>query len=69
MNKNDAQEKVLQIYIGRKFRGRFTKSHKPQTSIAFDDNVAKATFDWCDGRFQPKGGNDLWQRKEEIWEF
>ena len=42
-----------------KIKEGFIKKPQAANSIAFDDNVAKATFDWCDGRFQPKGGNDL----------
>ena len=36
----------------------FIKKPQAANSSAFDDTVAKATFD-CEFDFQPKGGNDL----------
>ena len=42
----------------RKIKEGFIKKPQAANSIAFDDNVAKATFD-CEFDFQPKGGNDL----------
>lgn len=41
-----------------KMKEGFIKKPQAANSIAFDDNVAKATFD-CEFDFQPKGGNDL----------